>query len=659
MSNEQDYGELLKELTKFKVMGLVPTEAILKLKEKFQGTRTLTHRAVGRIVHPGGAPIPGLEVELWDRDLIGDDFLGRGMTDADGRFDVGYNPSDAGLGDRPDLEVRLYDPPQEGTVDGEPRIRRQIVDVVKGEDDVTEAVYDFKTVEVAYYEYTRAGGVDFPFSERDSIRRPFVPGAMATFSNSLSKFAPIDIKFNMRLAKNEEISHVEIQGAYPESLTQRMEKENRGSTRTDEYFVHRLLNGFYPAKAFRVDPENPARHTIAYNFDEFELNGYLDLPNFSIDLDLGDDKLKLAAITLQFRKPGDENLVAGGAMQDPVRYTPADGEKWEQAKRVARAFYFGIVGQLQGHVAETHFNMEQYALSMSRHLKNNPVRDLLMPHLKEVININDQGRDLLLGAETGIFPRAKPIKMASQLRWLTNNVGRHDWAGFRPRRSLCSGHEFANVANHYWDGVLTPFVDKFFADHDAEIRSNWAEIKLFSDELMNRSVPHMTDHMEDVDDDRPFYDMSEFQASKDREEVTFDGVTAIRSLSRVASDDKATDEDIEKLKQVCRYCIYYTTLVHGWFHQEQNNEFGELKYSAMLRNGSMGAEDDTNIMLPPDLLSLALRTTNTLQGFTWGFLLKNEDGDVLPDLVARVDADRAKFSEMNFDVNNLRSRMNA
>lgn len=649
----QGLKKAIEELIKYEALGIAPMEAILKLKERFQGTRNLTHRVRGRIAHPAGEGrgIGDLEVELWDRDLIGDDYLGCSVTDAQGRFEILFDPAAAGTGDTPDFELRIFDPPAVGTIDGEKRIRRQIVEVIKPHHPMIDTSTDLGTIELPYFEYDST--VRFPFSSRTSIRRPFVPAAMKVFSDSLAKNAPIDAKINIALNLGRTVTAEEIQAAYPENQTIRMEKSKPGSSRSDDYFVHRLFNGFYPAKAFRRDPTNPRRHTIGYNFDTFELNGHLDLPNFSLDLDINEGDVKLASITLQFRRPG--HLHPGSPPQAARTYTPADGDEWNQAKRIFRVFYQGIIGQLQGHVAESHFNMEQYALAMSRNLRKSPLRTLLFPHLKEVININDQGRDLLLGDETGIFPRAKPILMKDQLRWLEKNLGTYDWADWKPRAPMYKGHTYAHGANIYW-GILIDFVDEFFTAEADGIEASWAELRAFSDELVARSVPYSADRMEDIQDDRPWADPSELDSSP-RPRLSVGGV--VHALRPIVTTDHPNEQDIANLKQVCRYCIFYTTWVHGWFHQEQNNEFGELKYGAMLRNGSLGSESDTNILPSPELQSLALRTTNSLQGFTYGYLLKNEDGDVDPRLIERVRAQTGAFQAIGFDLNLLRSRLNA
>ena len=54
-------------------------------------------------------PLHGFRVELYERDVQGDTFLGVAVTDAQGAFAAAYDPSHAGLGERPDLRLVVVD----------------------------------------------------------------------------------------------------------------------------------------------------------------------------------------------------------------------------------------------------------------------------------------------------------------------------------------------------------------------------------------------------------------------------------------------------------------------------------------------------------------------------------------------------------------------
>jgi hypothetical protein len=58
-----------------------------------------------------GRPLPGLVVHAYDKDLLFDDYLGRAVTDNDGRFSIEFNEdmfrdfSEL----EPDLYLKIYD----------------------------------------------------------------------------------------------------------------------------------------------------------------------------------------------------------------------------------------------------------------------------------------------------------------------------------------------------------------------------------------------------------------------------------------------------------------------------------------------------------------------------------------------------------------------
>jgi hypothetical protein len=361
-----DYAKLLRELLVFEAMGLLPLEALNRLREQWKGTRELRHRAVGRLVHPGGGiPLRGLEVELWDRDMASqNDFLGVGVTDSEGRFEITYDPADAGLLDAADLELRIFEAPQQFQAGGVRRVRRVQVARYPGPEDVRSEQVDFGTVELAFYEYDPA--VDFPYTHKDSLLRPFVPGAAARFFGSLSKWGAPHDALTLQLRLGRDFSVDEVQERYPETPTLKMEREQPGSSRSDEWFTRRLFDGFFPAI-----PEVDAAGDlwVRTTWGAFEMTGHLDLPDYAVRFVREGDQLAPRQIRLQFRVPGQN--APGGAMQEALVFSRPDSNAdpevvaaWQAAKRLVRVCHNGVVGQLLGHVAVAHFNMEQYALAM-------------------------------------------------------------------------------------------------------------------------------------------------------------------------------------------------------------------------------------------------------------------------------------------------------
>jgi hypothetical protein len=68
----------------------------------------------GRIVsREGSAPVAGAEVEVYDKDMLIDDYLGKATTDRDGRFKVDFTWADFKddpFEDRPDIYLKVRNP---------------------------------------------------------------------------------------------------------------------------------------------------------------------------------------------------------------------------------------------------------------------------------------------------------------------------------------------------------------------------------------------------------------------------------------------------------------------------------------------------------------------------------------------------------------------
>ena len=640
-----EFGKLIKELLLFETLGVLPLDALTKLRDRYKGNKQTDRVVTGTLVRRDGTPIAGLTVELWDRDLANpDDFLGEAPSNREGQFEILYSSRDAGFADRPDLLFKVYEPAQQFWDQGQPRRRRVLVARVDGPDDLEQPGFDMGKVELNFYDYET--DVGFPYTTADSIPRDLVPGAAATFLRSLAKWGAVHDKLAVQVRAGTGFSVDEVQALYPKTQTLTLGKRSS----SDEYFGYRILNGFFPAQ-FKKKPDDESLY-LSYRWSEFELNGHLDLPDFAARFEIEGGKLLPHEVTLRFRAPGRENLQVGGAYLPEQKYAPGDDD-WERAKRVFRTLYFGIIGQLYGHVALTHFNMEQYAIAMNRNLRKSPLRDILMPHLKEVSNINDKGRTLLLGADEGLFAQAKPIVLSSQLRWLEGNVGRFDWKGWQPRAALTDDHSYARAGALYWE-ILNEYLGAEFEARRAEFVETWDEAVAFERDLLEHAVEFRARGLEEADDGLFWADSNELADPEARREEA-NGST--RAISKVLVGEGPTAQSLANLRDLCAYCIFHATFVHGWFHKEEDNEFGEIRYAQLLRNGCFGAEEE--VLPDAELLSLGLRTSHSLTDFDWGFMLKNEDGDVPKGLLDALQAREDEFLEAGFPLQLLRSRLNS
>ncbi|MHC5718491.1 MAG: transthyretin-like family protein, partial [Nostoc sp.] len=128
----EEYTKTEKERLVYKILSDLPLSSILKIKQELKGNVIAkSRRALGKIVHRDSLiPIPNLSLELWDRDPLGlKDYLACGETDKIGNFEIMYDPKAGGFGDAPDLELRIFDPPQNVFIDGKKSELRNLIEV--------------------------------------------------------------------------------------------------------------------------------------------------------------------------------------------------------------------------------------------------------------------------------------------------------------------------------------------------------------------------------------------------------------------------------------------------------------------------------------------------------------------------------------------------
>jgi hypothetical protein len=170
-------------------------------------------------------------------------------------------------------------------------------------------------------------------------------------------------------------------------------------------------------------------------------------------------------------------------------------------------------------------------------------------------------------------------------------------------------------------------------------------------------VNHAKDRMEYY-----FFKYS-FNPSLEREVIGHE----LKVLSPITKNDGSgaiSPEDIKNLRNICSYIIFVTTYLHTWINEHQYDEFGELLYNCVgLRfgdgtNGVMAPESDLRIAPDLTIATQTLWFANLLSRTEFGFITRNEEGDVDPNFSRMLLAKKDEFHDLGVNVHNIESRTN-
>lgn len=623
-------------------------------KQEFDKPLDQLNKATGKLVFSDtNKPVHNIQLELWDRDIgTPGDYLGRGETDYNGQFTIYYDPGKAGFIDQPDLELRLLESRIRFDSDNQPVATYRIAYTIKGGDNVTQKNYDFGTCTVPYWLYKPDSHfARLFFSELEGTPDDYSVGRTLQGYDAASGLVPIKAKHVITNTLHpDQPTLPEIQAAYPPNLTIKLDRKNPGYTRSDEYFVSRVINGMNPCLLKR-NKQNPNLFKTGFNWDNYEKDNDHDLNNVEAFLELKENKLVVTAITVQSRYP--DSLAPHSPLKEAVTYTPEDGEKWLQAKRIFRTNSF-FAAEMIEHYIKAHLQMEQYTIAAFRNLRKNPVRLMLFPHVKSLVNINQRADEVLVSPTVGLVTTNGPLTPGSVVQVCKERMASYDWKGWKPRQPLFEGHTFAKIANLYWQ-VLTEYIDSFCQDYQEDIIQEWAEIHRLSDDLVEHSVAYQPLAVSN-DSDYDWYDHNELDHPEIPRTTVNDTVKATRAIT---TSDQASATDIENLKELCRYVIFHLTFWHSWVNDAQADEGGEIFYNSLaLRGGSFGSEDDPAIA--PNILESTnlIYMVNVLTAIKYGYILKNEDDDIPEELRKILAGYKQQFADLNYEIGNIRALIN-
>jgi len=616
-------------------------------------------------------PLHNMPVQFWARTRFGGwRLFSRGYTNREGVFklDFDYLESRRWRYKSFHLEICQISHVYFDKANNEPQIEYILFERIKiPKGDLTGMGYDLGNLQLFYWEYRD----DVPFP-RVSIK-DHDEDAPQYYSNGRNnaiqeQFIPIQVTKDKHLAQISldpgSISIKSIQKDYPKNLTVAMEEKLPYSTRCDYWFGRRMMNGMNCA-TFLPDPVEENRYWVKYfGACDYEVNDEYAFPTIEIKFHIPFGEL-----------PVPEEIITTGPVsqidKDPfqkIKFTPADGDKWEQAKRVARVSG-ALSTELDDHFAGTHVNTEQFAIAAYRNLRKNPLATLLFPHLKEVALINYAADNLLIGP--GYIPQASALTAGGILQRGRDLMGVLDWKNWKPMEIINERHTYAKAENLFWE-IVSEFVDSFVHSNLVEITRQWYEVFKFSEDLVQNSVPvfhseidfeALSPEKREREEKRVTYYHARFRFDPNLPRIEFNGKK--RVISPITQNPNQPDPgDMENLKDACKYAIMQATFMHTWVNEHQYEDIGEVFYSSLgLRfgeheDGIFRPEDDLHIS--PDLTrsTQMMWFSNLLSRTEYGFITRNEENDINPLFSELLNKKRAEFKELYVEIDNIESRTN-
>lgn len=553
------------------------------------------------------------------------------------------------------------------------RLNRLFKTIKINKSELTGMSYNMGTIPLFYWEYRRDTrlprvvikdhDVDapqkYPKERIDAITDQFIPIELITK------------KHLIQIDTGKPITIENIQNDYPENLTIAMEKMKPGITRSDQWFGERIINGMY-ASTLDKDPENPNLYWLYYHWSSYEHTSNYAFNDISMKFSINQEGYFLPeSITLM----GPTS--SGGATNSKIKLTPKDGQKWESAKRVVRVSG-GILTEVDKHFTETHLNTEQYAIAAYRNIRRNPVGSILFPHLRNVVLINHTA-DKILISKKGYIDRATALTKKGLKKRVYDVLGTLDWKNWKPMKPLSKKHKYAHAANLFYK-ILQEYIDEFFHSHEKEIIEEWHEIYSFSQDIVEHSVePFLCRHLQKALKANPKEGKTEQQpqdwyTKENRMDLNIkrpfvsDQYKAVSHITVKKALHKNEPEEyvsnLEALKEACAYIIFNATFGHYWANSKQYDDIGEIKYSSLgIRfgtgpDGVLGPDDDSSISPGLKIATQMMWWSNMLSKTSYGFIMRNEQGDINPLLIHKLKEKKKAFAALGVDIYKIQSETN-
>lgn len=628
----------------------------------------LTGRTIHTEYRDQKVPIHNIKVEFWARTFWGQwRKLGEDFTDEDGYFHLPFTLRKARNWRIRRLYCEFHEVFEVVYKKEKPITSYRLYERIKiKKSDLIGLGYNLQSVPLHIWEYRKDTPIPRTYFPKDPRLSPEVYST-GREDALIQQIIPIELTKQKHMLQIRDepgvLSIEEIQSDYPENLTVCIEKKMPGYTRSDEWFGERMMNGMNKA-TFVPDPNDPGySYAKIYGICQYEHNREYALPNVNIRFKMQENAPPLPVeITLT----GPLNAYDHDPWQEH-RYTHQDGEKWEQAKRVARTVG-AVSAEAEDHFAGTHVNTEQYTIAANRNLRLNPITWLLIPHLKEVALINKAADRTIIN---GYLPTATALTADGLKHRIYDSLGFFNWKGWHPMDIINPAHRFARAEHLFWD-LTGQFVDFFFEKYEEGIKKHWYEVYTMSNDLVKHSVPVFMSEMDTstmspnevkLMNERFEYGCQHYHFDPKYSTEVIDGQRkVITPITKTRTFQH--EEDFENLRQMCRYAIMTATFSHTWINEHQYDDLGEILYNCgglrfgNKKSGVMAPESDLSIA--PDLTrsTQMLWFTNLLSRTEYGFITENEEKDIHPYFIKMLMEHKIDFAELGVNIEAIESRTN-
>lgn len=390
-----------------------------------------------------------------------------------------------------------------------------------------------------------------------------------------------------------------------------------------------IFNGIYPCDPLKTN--TPGLYEVSINWDRYEKKSSQPIPNVQLFFSFIDGKPTISSLIIQHEEEAAK------------KYFPSHPD-------FLKALYFFncaafCKGEIAQHIAYGHAYSEQCAIAVFRHLHQHPIRDLLSPHLRDIIqppqldiaNQTDQTNLLALG----------PLTQNGVKQMIQDELAHLNYESFTPRKPLYSGHRFAQAGKLYWD-ITKNVVDHYFREKkihhlDTKTQQNWYQIYYLSKSLVEHSLPYKP-----LAPYQQLLDPSEHDNPDLKRKIFDDKAKALTPITE--SQDKPSEQDIERLKQFCCHSIFMATFWHWWIHSSQKIWARNLHLASFApkKDGALPFAD-----IDPSIAKKQLLWASSLGDSEHPGILSNPNGDIYPLLISELRKHKEAFRKLGLNVSEL------